>query len=91
MMTKAAEEKQPEKTEGGKVGTIFVRSTLPTEKDGGSRVALYDAHSDHPEGEAFVAGSKPVEVAKTPEVLRAMSEGRIEQVSKSEAKSESGK
>lgn len=80
--------RQPEKTEGEKAKTIFVKSTLPVAPDGGSRVALYEAHPDHPSGEAFVAGGVAVEVAETGEVLRALSEGRIVKSTKAEAKKE---
>jgi hypothetical protein len=87
-MAKDDTQRQPEKVEGEKVKTIFVKSTLPVERDGGSRVALYEAHPDHPEGEAFVAGEFAVEVAETGEVLKALSEGRIVKSTKSEAKKE---
>lgn len=59
---------------------IKVRSTIPTKADGGNVVALYEAHADHPDGEAFVAGPEPVDVARTPQVHRLLSEGTLEQV-----------
>jgi hypothetical protein len=57
---------------------IFVKSTLPVRKDGGSPVAFTETNTAHPNGEAFVAGKKPVEVASTAAVLAALREGRIE-------------
>jgi hypothetical protein len=57
---------------------IFVKSTLPVRRDGGSPVAFTESHSDHPGGEAFVAGRKPVEVAETDAVLVALRDGRLE-------------
>lgn len=61
---------------------IFVRSTLPVRRDGGSPVAFTEVHPDHPNGEAFVAGRKPVEVADTDAVRIAIREGKIEETEK---------
>lgn len=73
---------QPQKAE-----IITVKSTLKPEPDGGNPVALYEKHPDHPkaneadpEGEAYVAGPNPVKVAKTPAVLKKLSEGVLEEV-----------
>lgn len=45
-----------------------------------NRVAFSEQHKDHPNGEAFVYGETPVEVAKTSEVLRALNDNRIVEV-----------
>lgn len=45
-----------------------------------NRVALSERHPDHPGGEAFVAGRRPVLVAETPTVKVALREGRLEEV-----------
>jgi hypothetical protein len=45
-----------------------------------NRTAFFEQHKRHPGGEAFVAGSEPVKVAKTPEVLRALNDRRIVEV-----------
>lgn len=43
------------------------------------RVALWERHPDHPDGEVLItAGSGPVVVARTPGVLRALADGRLE-------------
>jgi len=42
------------------------------------RVALWERHPDHPEGEIFVAsGGGPVRAARTPLVLRALADGAL--------------
>lgn len=69
---KETEEKDDQK---GKVKFITVKSTLPAKPDGGHPVALYERNASHPDGEAFVAGDKPVKVAVTPEVSRLMRDG----------------
>jgi hypothetical protein len=58
---------------------IWVRSLLPIEADGGSRVALFEQNDAHPDGEAFVAGETPVQVAQTGAVLKALANGQIEE------------
>lgn len=40
--------------------TIKVKSNLD-----GTRVALWERHPDHPDGEVFIAGDRVVEVAET--------------------------
>jgi hypothetical protein len=72
------------KTEGEKPRTVFVKSTLKTSPDGGNKTALFEAHPDHPGGQAHVAGPAPVEVALTPEVTAAIRDGRLAEVDKSE-------
>jgi hypothetical protein len=57
----------------------------PGRDDG--RVALYEAHRDHPNGEAWVAGSPgdlgvPVQVALTPAVERKLASGGLVEVEK---------
>ena len=59
---------------------ITVKSTIPTKPDGGNPVVLYETHEDHPDGEAFVAGPAPVEVARTPLVHRLIADGTLEEV-----------
>ena len=54
---------------------IAVRSTRTD-----NRVAFSEQHKDHPEGEAFVYGEKPVKVAKTAEVVRALNDRKIVEV-----------
>ena len=50
------------------------------------RVALWDVHPAHPDGEVFIAGPQPgeevqqVEVARTPAVLQAISQHRLVEV-----------
>ncbi len=51
---------------------IVVKSTLPD-----NRVALWDRHPDHPDGEVFVAGERKVTVAETPQVKAAIKAGRV--------------
>lgn len=46
----------------------------------GDRVALWERHPSHPGGEAFVAGSKPVQVAATPQVSRLIRAGVLVEV-----------
>jgi hypothetical protein len=57
---------------------ILVRSTLPQRDDDGWPVALYEQDDAHPDGEAYVAGPDPVEVARTGLVNRRISEGALE-------------
>lgn len=61
---------------------ITVTSTLPAKADGGYPIALYETHPEHPNGEAYVAGPKEVQVARTPAVHRLISEGTLEVVEK---------
>lgn len=46
----------------------------------GNRVALWERHPDHPGGEAFVAGPKPVQVAATLQVQRLIRTGALVEV-----------
>ena len=62
----------PEET---KQELIYVVSTLPTAKDGGSPLALHEKNDAHPDGEAFIAGSKAVLVAPTAAVLAKITSG----------------
>lgn len=67
--------------------TIWVRSKLPAKKDGGHPVAVFDQDPSHPNnGQAYVAGPKPVEVAPTAAITAAIREERIEELTASEAK-----
>ncbi|MGN6814407.1 MAG: hypothetical protein ACTHMP_26370 [Thermomicrobiales bacterium] len=44
------------------------------------RVALWERHPDHPDGEIFVAGATEVQAAATAEVTRAIRDGRLIEV-----------
>ena len=62
---------------------IYVESTLPVAKDGGSRVVISERDPKHPDGEVYVAGgpdAKPVKVGKTEMVLRKIAEGELREV-----------
>lgn len=67
-----------------KVETILVTSGRDDD-----RVALWERHPDHPDGEVYVAGKVEVEVAKTPRVHQQLSRGQLVEVkaTKSSAKS----
>ncbi len=55
---------------------VWVKSTLPTAKDGGDKVVLAENDTRHPNGEwAYIAGPTPVQVARTPDVERVLREG----------------
>lgn len=77
--------------------TIFVKSGLP-----GDKVALWEVDARHPGGEVFISGTdddkanppvvvKPVEVFKTPLVMKYLGEGRLVEASKSGAVKEPAK
>ncbi len=72
----AAEESDAEKA----AGTILVKSTLPSQPDGGDKVVLFEIDDRHPGGEAFVAGDKPVEVFPTPRVTALIREEKLVEV-----------
>lgn len=61
-----------------KKSTITVKSALPPEK-----VAFWEAHPDHPDGEVFVAGEDDFEIGETANAKRAIRQGRLETVNKS--------
>jgi len=45
------------------------------------KVAIWESNERHPKGEIFIANTKGAhEVAQTPAVMRAISEGKLEQV-----------
>jgi hypothetical protein len=57
---------------------IFVKSNFQTLSDDGGRVAFTEKNPAHPnDGEAFVAGAKPVLVALTPATTEALNDGLI--------------
>jgi hypothetical protein len=57
---------------------IFVKSNFQTLSDDGGRVAFSERHEAHPnDGEAFVAGARPVLVALTPATTEALNDGLI--------------
>lgn len=49
--------------------------------DTGGRVALFERHSAHPTGEAFVSGESEVQVARTPLVDNKLKDGVLVEVS----------
>jgi hypothetical protein len=70
-----------------KIETIKVKSNLKPTRDGGNPVALWEVDERHPAvddqspgGEIFVAGNAVVEVAKTPAVLKALSQEKLVEV-----------
>ena len=75
-----AKETVKEEVKEEKPKLIKVRSLLPAKKDGGNPVALWERDTAHPDGEAFIAGDTPVEVAETGAVLKAISDKKIEKV-----------
>ncbi len=57
---------------------IFVKSNFKTLSDDGGRVAFSERHEAHPnDGEAFVAGARPVKVALTAATIEALNDGKI--------------
>jgi hypothetical protein len=56
---------------------IWVRSNYVEEKDGGNRIAFTEKSELHPNGSAFVAGSKPEAIALTENAALALSDGEI--------------
>ncbi len=57
---------------------ICVKSNFKTLSDDGGRVAFSERHEAHPnDGEAFVAGARPVLVALTPATTEALNDGLI--------------
>lgn len=45
-----------------------------------TRVALWERHDDHPNGEVFIKGTAVVEVAQTQRVTNALKDGRLVEV-----------
>jgi hypothetical protein len=85
----ATEEQDIQPTNELKKG--WVVSALPPvagDPFGGSQVALYEVDGQHPGGQAFVAGARPVEVAYTPGVVAAIRSGRVRELSASDASAE---
>ena len=64
---------------------ITVKSNLKPTGDGGHPTALWDVDPAHPNGEAFIAGPEPVQVAETGAVLAALHDRRIVKVKDEEA------
>lgn len=60
--------------------TIWVRNLSEPKPDGSDQVVLWQRDARHPNGEAFVAGDKLVEVYLTPEVAALIREGKLEEV-----------
>lgn len=56
----------------------------------GNRVALYERHPDHPNGEAYVAGKKVVRVARTKAVDTKLHEGALVEVDPKALKADPG-
>lgn len=63
-----------------KVEFVTVKSKLAKNATGGEPVALSEVHPDHPGGEVFVYGDKPVKVARTAAVSLALAQGKLEEV-----------
>lgn len=51
-----------------------------------NRVALWERHPDHPEGEVWVAGDTVVRVAQTSAVLKGLKDGDLVEVEAAEKK-----
>jgi hypothetical protein len=68
------------------MGLIYVKSNLPPTADGGDPVAFWERNPEHPDGEVFVAGSEPVQVAETGEVNGAIKDGRVVKVEGAKSK-----
>lgn len=58
-----------------KADLLTVKSGLDDE-----RVALWEVHPDHPEGEVYIAGELVVQVARTAEVERHLRSGDLVEV-----------
>ena len=54
---------------------MIVKSNLP-----GNRVALWERHPDHPDGEVLIAGLDEHKVAETPAVKAALRLGNLVEV-----------
>jgi hypothetical protein len=65
---------------------LFVKSNFEKSLDGGNLLAFFEKHNSHPEGEAFVAGGKPVLVALTPATIGALNTGEIVEASLEEVR-----
>lgn len=68
-----------EQAQGGGQGpkTLWVKSTLPKQEDGGNKVVLWEKDPAHPKGEVLIAGDNPVEVGLTPAVSQALRDGKV--------------
>ncbi|HEX8747397.1 MAG TPA: hypothetical protein VF717_09360 [Pyrinomonadaceae bacterium] len=74
-------------TEQHEPRTIWVRSALKSEEDGGNKVVLWEKDDAHPKGEILIAGKKPVEVAMTPAVSQLLRDGKIARIPAPKAES----
>lgn len=72
-------------------GTVWVRSTVEQGADGGDAVVLWERHPRHPNGEAFIAGETPVEVALTAEVKKLIRDAKLEEIAAPDAAPALGK
>lgn len=63
---------------------IYVKSTLPANKDKSFPLAVREKSDEHPEGEVYISGTKVFEVAETPTIIAALKTGGIVEVKKSE-------
>lgn len=63
-----------------------VQSTMPQRSDGGFEVAFHEKDDRHPGGELFVGDDNVYEVYPTPQVMKALSDGRIKELDDAEAK-----
>lgn len=70
--TKKAEgEEAPEKE------TIRVKGAVKPNADGGAVVVLFERDSQHPGGEAYIAGQDEAEVYPTPKVVSLLRDGKL--------------
>lgn len=65
---------------------MLVKSNLPVNK-----VALWERHPDHPNGEVFIVGEDEYEVAETPQVKALLKRDILVEVVKSSSKRTSSK
>ena len=66
--------------------TITVCGTAPQNPDGSYPVALWEKDAAHPDGEIFISGPAPVEVAETAAVNDALHAGTIKKTDAAPAK-----
>jgi hypothetical protein len=66
---------------------VTVCSTRKPNPDGSNDTILFERDAAHPEGEAFVAGPKPVTVGRTSEVERLLRDGALRECDPADAKS----
>lgn len=78
---------QPAVEEYKKGWVVSALPPAPGDAFGGAPTALFEIDRQHPGGQAFVAGERPVEVAYTPGVVAALRGERLRELEAKEAKS----